>query len=36
MSKTYTENMVAKNYFQQRPVESNRARRYKLRNKKKV
>ena len=35
MSKIYIENMVAKYYFQQRPMESNRTRRYKCRNKKK-
>jgi hypothetical protein len=34
MSKVYIENMVAKYYFQQRPMESNRTRRYKCRNKK--
>ena len=35
MSKIYTKNMVTKYYFQQRSMESNRTRRYKLRNKKK-
>ena len=35
MSKIYTKNMVAKYYFQKRPMESNRTRTYKLRNKKK-
>ena len=34
MSKIYIKNMVAKYYFQQRPMESNRTRRYKCRNKK--
>ena len=34
MSKIYTKNMVAKYYFQQISMESNRSRRYKLRNKK--
>ena len=36
MSKIYTKNMVAKYYIQQRSMESNRSRRYKLRNKKKI
>jgi hypothetical protein len=36
MSKIYIKNMVAKDYFQQRPMESNRTRRYKCRNKKKI
>ena len=31
----HTKNMVAKYYFQQRSMESNRTRRYKFRNKKK-
>ena len=31
----YIKNMVAKDYFQQRSMESNRTRRYKCRNKKK-
>jgi len=31
----YIKNMVAKYYFQQRPMESNRTRRYRCRNKKK-
>ena len=35
MSKIYIKNMVAKYYFQQIPMESNRTRRYKFRNKKK-
>jgi len=35
MSKIYIKNMVAKYYFQQRPMESNRTRRYKCRSKKK-
>ena len=35
MSKIYIKNMVAKYYFQQRPMESNRTRRYKCRNKEK-
>jgi len=35
MSKIYIKNVVAKYYFQQRPMESNRTRRYKFRNKKK-
>ena len=35
MSKIYIKNMVAKYYFQQRPMESNRKSRYKCRNKKK-
>jgi hypothetical protein len=35
MSKIYIKNMVVKYYFQQRPMESNRTRRYKCRNKKK-
>jgi hypothetical protein len=35
MSNIYIKNMVAKYYFQQRPMESNRTRRYKCRNKKK-
>ena len=35
MSKMYIKNMVAKYYFQQRPVEINRTRIYKCRNKKK-
>ena len=35
MSKIYTKNIVAKYYFQQISMESNRTRRYKLRNKKK-
>ena len=35
MSKIYFKNMVAKYYFQQRPMENNRKRRYKFRNKKK-
>ena len=35
MSKIYIKNMVAKYYFQQRPMESNRTRRYKCINKKK-
>ena len=34
MSKIYIKNMVAKYYFLQRPMESNRTRRYKCRNKK--
>ena len=34
MPKIYIKNMVAK-YFQQRPMENNRTRRYKCRNKKK-
>ena len=32
MSKIYIKNMVAKYYFQQRSMESNRTRRYKFRN----
>jgi hypothetical protein len=36
MSKIYIKNMVAKYYFQQRPMESNRTRRYKCRNLKKI
>ena len=35
MSKIYIKNMVAKYYFQQRPMESKRTRKYKFRNKKK-
>ena len=35
MSKIYIKNMVAKYYFQQRRMKSNRTRRYKFRNKKK-
>ena len=35
MSKIYIKNMVAKYYFQQRPMESNKRRSYKFRNKKK-
>ena len=34
MSKIYIKNMVAKYYFQQRPMESNWTRRYIRRNKK--
>jgi hypothetical protein len=34
MSKIYIKNMVAKYYFQQRPMENNRTKRYKFRNKK--
>ena len=34
MSKIFIKNMVAKYYFHQRPMESNRTRRYKCRNKK--
>jgi len=35
MSKIYIKNMVVEYYFQQRPMESNRTRSYKFRNKKK-
>ena len=34
MSKIYIKNIEAKYYFQQRPMESNKTRRYKFRNKK--
>jgi hypothetical protein len=36
MSKIYIKNVVVKYYFQQRPMESSRTRRYKCGNKKKI